>query len=61
MFEAGDIWFPHPSIAPWIEAFLDELCTFPNGPNDDRVDSTSQALNYLDKKSRSSLYKLAKW
>jgi len=59
IFSEGDIWFPHPSIAPWVEGFIDELCTFPNGANDDRVDSTSQALNHLDKKSRSSLYKLS--
>ena len=55
MFEAGNIWMPHPSIAPWVSDFINELCSFPNAKNDDRVDSTSQGLNYLDKKSRSSI------
>jgi phage terminase large subunit-like protein len=30
--------------------YLYELFLFPNGKFDDQVDSTSQALNYLDKK-----------
>lgn len=59
LFAAGNIWLPHPSIAPWVDEFLDELCTFPNGAHDDQVDSTSQALNWLDKKGRHSMFKLA--
>jgi len=59
LFDAGNIWLPHPSIAPWVDEFLDELCTFPNGATDDQVDSASQALNWLDGKTRSSIFKLA--
>jgi predicted phage terminase large subunit-like protein len=28
-----------PAVAPWREAFLDELCTFPHGRHDDQVDA----------------------
>lgn len=42
--EAGNIWLPDPSIAPWIGDFIEECCSFPNGANDDSVDAMSQAL-----------------
>jgi hypothetical protein len=28
--EAGQVWLPDPRIAPWVDAFLHELVTFPN-------------------------------
>jgi predicted phage terminase large subunit-like protein len=45
--ESGNVYLPHPAIAPWVEAFVDELAAFPNGKYDDQVDSFSQALNRL--------------
>ena len=36
-----------PKSAPWLDAYVEELCTFPNGRFDDQVDSTSQALLWL--------------
>ena len=33
--------------AEWNRKFLDEANTFPLGNNDDQVDATSQALDYL--------------
>jgi len=42
--EAGNIFLPHPAIVPWVDAYLDELCAFPNGRYDDQVDQTTQAL-----------------
>jgi len=33
--------------ADWNKAFLDELCSFPNGTHDDIVDSSSGAFNML--------------
>ena len=48
-FESGNIYIPHPSIAPWIEQYLDELCNFPFTAHDDQCDSTSQALNWMPK------------
>jgi predicted phage terminase large subunit-like protein len=32
---------------PWNEAFLDEVCSFPNGQFDDQVDAFADALNEL--------------
>lgn len=49
-FEAGDVFYPDPSIAPWINTNVDEILNFPNLANDDTVDATSQALNYLQGK-----------
>lgn len=49
LWDAGDIWLPHPSIAPWIEDFINEHKVFPNGKHDDQVDSGTQAIEYLDK------------
>ena len=45
--EAGNIYLPHPTIAPWVEAFLEEAAAFPNGRYDDQVDAMTQALNRL--------------
>lgn len=44
MFEAGNVWFPHPAIAPWIREVILELIRFPFGTNDDDVDALTQAL-----------------
>ena len=48
LYKSGDIYFPHPSIAPWIEDFINEHLVFPNGKNDDQVDSGTQAVQHLD-------------
>jgi predicted phage terminase large subunit-like protein len=45
--ESGNIYLPHPAIAPWIDAFIEEAAAFPNGRNDDQVDAMTQALNRL--------------
>jgi predicted phage terminase large subunit-like protein len=45
VIEAGKVFLPE--SAPWLNDYVDELAAFPNGVNDDAVDSTSQALNYL--------------
>jgi len=41
--EAGNYYLPHPRIAPWIDAFIEELANFPAGRHDDQVDAMSQA------------------
>lgn len=33
--------------APWVQEYVEELTLFPNGEHDDRVDSTSQFLNWI--------------
>jgi predicted phage terminase large subunit-like protein len=55
LFMAGDIYLPHPSIAPWIEDYINEMKIFPNGKHDDQVDSTTQALEHLDNVGNLSL------
>lgn len=42
--EGGNVMIP--VGAPWKEDFLHEICVFPNGSKDDRVDALTQALNY---------------
>jgi predicted phage terminase large subunit-like protein len=48
-FESGNVYVPDPSEphARWVRDYIEELCTFPNGLNDDQCDATSQAINRL--------------
>jgi predicted phage terminase large subunit-like protein len=41
---AGDVYLPHPALAPWVWDYIEENALFPNGPHSDAVDSTSQAI-----------------
>lgn len=41
--ESGNIWLPSPSIAPWIEDFIDRAGQFPNVDHDDEIDAMTQA------------------
>lgn len=47
IIEAGNVYLPEPSIAPWIGSFVAEASAFPNGTHDDQVDACTQALNRL--------------
>ena len=38
-----------PTAAPWLEDYLHELTNFPNTKYDDQVDSTSQALAWIQR------------
>lgn len=49
--EAGNIWLPNPKYFPWVNRFLDEICTFPSAPHDDAVDFLTQGVNYLMQKN----------
>ena len=44
LIEDGRILLP--DEAPWLEAFLSECRAFPNGRNDDQVDSMSMFLEW---------------
>lgn len=44
LYEAGNVLYPDPSIAPWITVNVEELCGFPNAAHDDTVDASSQGL-----------------
>lgn len=42
--EAGNVYLPDPSTAPWVHDFIEECAAFPAGANDDQVDQMTQAL-----------------
>jgi predicted phage terminase large subunit-like protein len=44
LYEAGNVYVPDPSIAPWVEDVVSEWCSFPNAAHDDDCDAASQAL-----------------
>lgn len=46
--ESGNVYLPHPDLAPWVEEFLEECTQFPNAAHDDEVDAMSQALLHLE-------------
>lgn len=50
-FEAGNVVLPHPDIAPWVVAFLEELTAFPTGAHDDQADCVSMALKDIFRSS----------
>jgi predicted phage terminase large subunit-like protein len=47
VWEAGNVWLPHPDICSWVKILVAELTTFPAGANDDQVDALTQALRRL--------------
>jgi predicted phage terminase large subunit-like protein len=47
LFRSGNVFLPHPTIAPWVTAFVQELLRFPKAPHDDQVDAMTQALSKL--------------
>lgn len=57
-FEAGNIHLPDPSIARWVNDYIEELVSFPNADNDDQVDATSQALDRMNRGEIDRLKKL---
>lgn len=46
--EAGNVYLPDPSIAPFINDFIEEWAVFPNGKHDDQCDTASMALMKLN-------------
>ena len=46
--ESGNVFLPHPQIAPWVWDFIEECAAFPNGKYADQVDTMTQAVNRLD-------------
>ena len=47
--EAGNVFLPDASRAPWIGDFVFECSRFPSGMHDDQVDAMTQALKRLNK------------
>jgi len=50
-FEAGAVFFP--KAAPWLSGLKAELLGFPNVRYDDQVDSVTQALAWIEKRTQS--------
>ena len=51
--EAGNVWLPHPKIAPWVWDFIAEFSQFPYAAYDDRVDALGQLVQWaLDRMGR---------
>ena len=48
--EAGNVYLPAATLAPWIGTFIDECAAFPHGAHDDQVDAMTQALLRLSRK-----------
>lgn len=44
MIVSGNVFLPHPVIAPWVWEFIEQCAVFPNGRNDDDVDAMTLAL-----------------
>jgi predicted phage terminase large subunit-like protein len=47
LFEAGNVYLPHPQMAAWVEESIQEITMFPRAPHDDVVDAMSQALVHM--------------
>lgn len=47
-----------PKCDTWVLDFLESMCLFPNGENDDDVDACTQALNFLTRKQNVSINKI---
>jgi len=52
LIEGGFVYLPEK--ISWLGEYLHELAIFPNGKNDDQVDSTSQFLEWAQEQSRHS-------
>jgi len=58
MFEAGNVYLPHPSKAAWVKQYIQNMCAFPFGKYSDDTDATTQAL-LVRKKLMPTLTKFA--
>jgi len=47
LWEAGNVWLPHPDVYRWVNVLVDELTGFPASAHDDQVDALTQALRQL--------------
>jgi predicted phage terminase large subunit-like protein len=47
LFEAGNVFVPSAKRCPWVDAWREEMASFPFAPHDDDVDATTQALTYF--------------
>lgn len=59
IIESGHVHLPNPAKNPWVKEFIDEATVFPKGKHDDMVDTSSQAISYLEKKTRTVQYRIS--
>jgi len=50
--EAGNVFIPDASVAPWVHDFVEELSSFPSGAHDDQVDATTLANAYYNERGK---------
>lgn len=50
LFEAGNVFIPHPQERTWANEYILELTQFPGAAHDDQVDATTQALRSMERK-----------
>ncbi len=50
--EAGNVYLPDASIAPWVHDFIEVAAAFPKVPHDDDIDAMTQALLHFGMDSR---------
>ena len=55
LFEAGNVYIPHPQCCAWVNEYIAELTQFPTLAHDDQVDATTQALKYMESKAPLSI------
>jgi predicted phage terminase large subunit-like protein len=48
--ESGNVYLPHPAIAPWVLDFIERFAKFPNVAFDDEIDTATQALNKMNRR-----------
>lgn len=47
VWEALNVFLPHPELYPWVKEYVKEITLFPAGAHDDQVDAMTQALRRL--------------
>jgi predicted phage terminase large subunit-like protein len=60
IYEAGNVFYPDPTIAPWVGTNVEELVSFPTASHDDTVDCASLAIMRLRETSSKRLEMLLK-
>lgn len=45
--ESGNVYLPHPHLAPWVEPLINTFAGFPKVANDDEVDAATQAIKRM--------------
>ena len=55
IWEAGNVWLPDKTVAPWVDEFRMELLRFPSGAHDDQVDSATMAIRHMSSGVRLSI------